>query len=128
MLYNISDHACFSSSNIGGLTKDVKMLAALDDTDGGDRLMDATRRLIGAFSDLLNAAQPGGAEVNTEHSTTCPSFTPLVKLVKCIATVFCVILLSPSTTCKVVQFIINMFCMSGSTVEKKMFNISKMWK
>ncbi|KAI0230740.1 Talin-1 [Lamellibrachia satsuma] len=50
------------SSNIGGLTKDVKMLAALDETDDGNRLMDATRRLIGAFSDLLNAAQPGGAE------------------------------------------------------------------
>lgn len=33
----------------------------LDDDDDGKNLLDATRNLAGAFSDLLKAAQEGGA-------------------------------------------------------------------
>ncbi|KAK7491087.1 hypothetical protein BaRGS_00017651, partial [Batillaria attramentaria] len=51
------------SSNMGQFSRDVKMLAALgEDDSAGGRLLDATRRLCGAFSDLLNAAQPGSRE------------------------------------------------------------------
>ncbi|XP_076439084.1 talin-1-like isoform X2 [Babylonia areolata] len=51
------------SSNMGQFSRDVKMLAALgEDQNAGDKLLDATRRLCGAFSDLLNAAQPGSRE------------------------------------------------------------------
>ena len=40
------------------------MLAALQEEESdGDRLLDAARRLAGAFTDLLKAAQPGEAEV-----------------------------------------------------------------
>ena len=55
----------FSSSNIGEFSKDVRMLAALEETEtDGDKLLDAARRLAGAFSELLMAAQPGSAEVS----------------------------------------------------------------
>ena len=55
----------FSSSNIGEFSKDVKMLAALQEEDNdGDKLLDAARRLAGAFSDLMNAAQPDSQEVS----------------------------------------------------------------
>ena len=55
----------FSSSNIGEFSKDVKMLAALQEEDNdGDKLLDAARRLAGAFSDLLSAAQPDTQEVS----------------------------------------------------------------
>ena len=55
----------FSSSNIGEFSKDVRMLAALEETEtDGDKLLDAARRLAGAFSELLTAAQPGSAEVS----------------------------------------------------------------
>ncbi|XP_070178806.1 talin-1-like [Littorina saxatilis] len=51
------------SSNMGQFSRDVKMVAALGEDDhSGDKLMDATRRLCGAFSELLNAAQPGSRE------------------------------------------------------------------
>ncbi|KAL8568329.1 hypothetical protein ACOMHN_040902 [Nucella lapillus] len=51
------------SSNMGQFSRDVKMLAALgEDQNAGDKLLDATRTLCGAFSDLLNAAQPGSRE------------------------------------------------------------------
>jgi len=54
-----------SSSNIGEFSKDVRMLAALEETESdGDKLLDAARRLAGAFSELLTAAQPGSAEVS----------------------------------------------------------------
>lgn len=40
------------------------MIAALmDDNDNGDRLLDATRRLCTAFSDLLKATEPETKEV-----------------------------------------------------------------
>lgn len=53
-----------SSSNMGQFSRDVKMLAALgEDKNASDKLLDATRRLCGAFSELLNAAQPGSKEV-----------------------------------------------------------------
>ena len=49
---------------MGQFSRDVKMLAALGEDDrAGDKLLDATRTLCGAFSDLLNAAQPGSREV-----------------------------------------------------------------
>jgi len=55
-----------SSSNIGEFSKDVRMLAALEETESdGDKLLDAARRLAGAFSELLTAAQPGSAEVGS---------------------------------------------------------------
>jgi len=42
------------------------MLAALEETESdGDKLLGAARRLAGAFSELLTAAQPGSAEVST---------------------------------------------------------------
>ncbi|XP_055955771.1 talin-2-like isoform X4 [Patella vulgata] len=51
------------SSNLGEFSGDVKMLAALqDDSNSGNKLMDAARRLAGAFSNLLQAAQPGSSE------------------------------------------------------------------
>lgn len=54
----------YSSSNIGEFSNDVRLLAALEDTDSdGDKLLGAARRLAGAFSELLNAAQPGTNEV-----------------------------------------------------------------
>ncbi|KAL3884759.1 hypothetical protein ACJMK2_024867 [Sinanodonta woodiana] len=46
------------SSNLGSFTYDVKILAALQEDDTGNRLLDAARRLAGAFTDLLNTAQP----------------------------------------------------------------------
>lgn len=40
------------------------MIAALmDDNDNGDKLLDATRHLCSAFSDLLKAAEPETKEV-----------------------------------------------------------------
>ena len=55
-----------SSSNIGEFSKDVRMLAALEETESdGNKLLDAARRLAGAFSELLSAAQPGSAEVGS---------------------------------------------------------------
>ncbi|XP_049882474.1 talin-1 isoform X3 [Pectinophora gossypiella] len=47
------------TTNLPEMTKGVQMIAALmDDTDNGDRLLDATRKLCSAFSDLLKAAEP----------------------------------------------------------------------
>ena len=55
---------CYSSTNIGEFTNDVRMLAALEENDSeGDRLMGAARLLVGAFTDLLKAAQPDSNEV-----------------------------------------------------------------
>lgn len=47
-----------------GLTRDVKMLAALREADGGNgrSLLDAARKMTSALSDLLNAAQPDSKE------------------------------------------------------------------
>lgn len=50
-------------SNLPEMTKDVKMIAALmDDTNMGEKLLDATRKLCSAFSDLLKAAEPESKE------------------------------------------------------------------
>lgn len=47
------------ASNLPEMTKEVKMIAALmDDTNMGDKLLDAARKLCSAFSDLLKAAEP----------------------------------------------------------------------
>lgn len=47
------------ASNLPEMTKEVKMIAALmDDTNVGDKLLDAARKLCSAFSDLLKAAEP----------------------------------------------------------------------
>lgn len=50
-------------SNLPEMTKDVKMIAALmDDKNMGEKLLDATRKLCNAFSDLLKAAEPESKE------------------------------------------------------------------
>ncbi|XP_044265750.1 talin-2 isoform X5 [Tribolium madens] len=50
-------------SNLPEMTKDVKMIAALmDDSNMGEKLLDATRKLCSAFSDLLKAAEPESKE------------------------------------------------------------------
>ncbi|XP_057660933.1 talin-1 isoform X1 [Diorhabda carinulata] len=50
-------------SNLPEMTKDVKMIAALmDDGNMGEKLIDATRKLCFAFSDLLKAAEPESKE------------------------------------------------------------------
>ncbi|KAG6451547.1 hypothetical protein O3G_MSEX007224 [Manduca sexta] len=47
------------TTNLPEMTKGVRMIAALmDDGDNGDRLLDATRKLCFAFTDLLKAAEP----------------------------------------------------------------------
>ncbi|KPJ17352.1 Talin-1 [Papilio machaon] len=47
------------TTNLPEMTKGVQTIAALmDDTDDGDKLLDATRKLCSAFSDLLKAAEP----------------------------------------------------------------------
>ncbi|XP_037872842.1 talin-1 isoform X5 [Bombyx mori] len=47
------------TSNLPEVTRGVRMIAALmDDSDNGDRLLDATRKLCTAFTDLLKAAEP----------------------------------------------------------------------
>ncbi|XP_071140342.1 talin-1-like isoform X1 [Mytilus edulis] len=51
------------TSNIGEFSHDVRMLAALhEDENTGNNLMNAAKRLAGAFSDLLNAAQPNARD------------------------------------------------------------------
>ncbi len=52
------------SSNLPDMTKGVKTIAALmDEENSSQKLMDATRRLCGAFSDFLNAVNPEHQEV-----------------------------------------------------------------
>lgn len=51
------------SSGLPEVAKDVRVLAALMD-DSGDKLIDATRKLCDAFSDLLTAAEPDTKEVS----------------------------------------------------------------
>ncbi|CAH0404281.1 unnamed protein product [Chilo suppressalis] len=48
------------TTNLPEMTKGVKMIAAL--MDDGDTLLDATRKLCSAFSDLLRAAEPEARE------------------------------------------------------------------
>jgi talin len=50
------------SSGLPEVAKDMRMLAALMD-DSGEKLIDATRKLCNAFSDLLSAAEPDTKEV-----------------------------------------------------------------
>ncbi|KAF5290986.1 hypothetical protein FQA39_LY14517 [Lamprigera yunnana] len=46
-------------SNLPEMTKDVKMIAALmDDSTMGEKLLEATRKLCTAFSDLLKCVEP----------------------------------------------------------------------
>lgn len=48
------------ASNLPNVAKDIKLVAAhMDDEESGERLIEAARRLCKAFSDLLNAAEPG---------------------------------------------------------------------
>jgi len=48
------------AGSLPGLAKDVRVVASLmEDEEGGERLIEAARRLCKAFSDLLNAAEPG---------------------------------------------------------------------
>ena len=45
------------------------MLGALQDDDASrNKLLGAAKRLCGAFSDLLNAAEPGQKEVSGRHN------------------------------------------------------------
>ena len=51
------------TSNVGEFSHDVRMLAALhEDKNAGGSLLDAAKRLAGAFSDLLTAAQPNARD------------------------------------------------------------------
>ncbi len=66
------------SSNLPDMAKGVKLIAALmEDDHDGDRLLDATRKLCKAFSDLMNAAQPENKEVRvlTCHSSFVSTVT-----------------------------------------------------
>ena len=58
------------------MAKGVKLIAALMEEEHDDRLLDATRRLCSAFSDLLNAAQPENKEVKLSdlYSPLVPFF------------------------------------------------------
>jgi len=51
------------SSGLPEVAKDMRMLAALMEDNSGEKLIDATKKLCFAFSDLLNAAEPGTKEV-----------------------------------------------------------------
>ena len=65
------------SSNLPEMAKGVKLIAALmENEQDDDRLMDATRKLCKAFSDLLNAAKPEAKEVSSLYPTPLHS-TPL---------------------------------------------------
>lgn len=44
------------------VSRGVRMIAALVDDSSGDKLLDATRKLCTAFTDLLKAAEPTTAE------------------------------------------------------------------
>nr|CAD7194456.1 unnamed protein product [Timema douglasi] len=47
------------TTNLPEMTRGVRMIAALmEDDTGGDKLLDAARKLCSAFSDLLKAAEP----------------------------------------------------------------------
>ncbi|XP_060074093.1 talin-1-like isoform X2 [Ylistrum balloti] len=57
---NVSAAVAQITSNMGDFSHDVRMVAALqDDDDSRNRLLNAAKQLAGAFTDLLNAAQPG---------------------------------------------------------------------
>ena len=67
------------SSNLPEMAKGVKLISALmEGEEHDDRLMDATRRLCKAFSDLLDAAKPENNNVKFDISSflspflTCP--------------------------------------------------------
>ncbi|KAK9743863.1 FERM central domain [Popillia japonica] len=50
-------------SNLPEMTKDVKVIASLmDDTNMGEKLIDATKVLVNAFSDLLRTVEPEAKE------------------------------------------------------------------
>nr|XP_022902800.1 talin-2 isoform X2 [Onthophagus taurus] len=50
-------------SNLPEMTKDVKMIASLmDDSNMGEKLIDATKKLVNAFSDLLKTVEPEAKE------------------------------------------------------------------
>jgi len=52
------------------MAKGVKLISVLmEENENDGRLLDATRRLCAAFSDLLNAAQPENKEVSLNLSS-----------------------------------------------------------
>lgn len=53
------------------VSRGVRMLAALIDENSGDKLLDATRKLCTAFTDLLKAAEPATKEVKLEIFFFC---------------------------------------------------------
>ena len=52
------------TSGLPEVSRGVRMLAALIDENSGDKLLDATRKLCCAFTDLLKAAEPATKEVS----------------------------------------------------------------
>jgi talin len=62
------------SSGLPEVAKDARMLAALMGDVSGDRLIDATRKLCNAFSDLLTAAEPDTKEVKRDITPKIANF------------------------------------------------------
>ncbi|XP_071826675.1 talin-1-like isoform X5 [Apostichopus japonicus] len=63
----IGSHVTTISSNMTEMTKGIKMLAALlEEEDGSQNLIDATKDMMMAFKDLLNAASPETEENRQE--------------------------------------------------------------
>ena len=63
------------SSNLPEMAKGVKLISALmEGEEHDDRLMDATRRLCKAFSDLLDAAKPENNNVKFDISSFLSPF------------------------------------------------------
>lgn len=54
----VGDAISTITTGLPHVSKGVRTLAALTDREGGDKLLDATKKLCGAFSDLLSAAEP----------------------------------------------------------------------
>lgn len=50
------------TTNLPQMSQGVRMIAALSDERSGDQLLDATRKLCSAFTDLLNAVQPAQSQ------------------------------------------------------------------
>ena len=67
------------SSNLPEMAKGVKLIAALMEETHDDRLLDATRRLCAAFSDLLNAAQPENKEVRPSYPISFKDILPDIR-------------------------------------------------
>lgn len=74
-----------------GMTRDVKMLAALHDTDssGARNLLDAARKMTSALSDLLSCVQPGSQEPRSNLLGAATRVRDTVILTICVAVWLC---------------------------------------